>query len=178
MEKHQHIRIRHGYATLTGSGEPSKELLDALNVMADLAYEQCVTLKVNVDSPQPAAAVPEKKEEIYIANGVRYKKVRNLFFHYDVPEKLCDIINRLYLSGERIIIEYGDTRNHREWTESLRERGSIGRSTGEIKVPLLIATKRSKGGNAISDLDIMYIKNAKTKKLLYNYKINGHGNLH
>lgn len=47
--KHRHIAIKHGHATFYGDAEPSKELLEALNRMAELVYKQSGSLKINIE---------------------------------------------------------------------------------------------------------------------------------
>ena len=55
--KHKHIAIKHGHATFYGDAEPSEELLNALNKMAELAYEQCGWVKV--DTGENNALLPD-----------------------------------------------------------------------------------------------------------------------
>ena len=47
--KHKHIPVKHGYATFYGDEEPSQELLEVLNKMSELAYEQCGKIKVDTE---------------------------------------------------------------------------------------------------------------------------------
>jgi len=57
----------------------------------------------------------------------------------------------------RIRVFYGDQETGRCWMEENDTMGTIGRSTGKIKVPLLIKTRRSFGGEAILDSAIVKI---------------------
>ena len=51
--EHTHIPIKHGYATFIGKDfKPSDELLQALNKMAEIAYEQCDGLNVSTGERQ------------------------------------------------------------------------------------------------------------------------------
>ena len=51
--EHTHIELKHGYATFLGKDfKPSDELLNALNKMAELAYNECGGLKVNTGGRQ------------------------------------------------------------------------------------------------------------------------------
>lgn len=51
--EHTHIELKHGYATFLGKDfKPSEELLNALNKMAELAYNECGGLKVNTGGRQ------------------------------------------------------------------------------------------------------------------------------
>ena len=72
-----------------------------------------------------------------------------------------------------MVLDYGDTETGQSWRETFDIRGSIGRSTGSIKIPLLIKTSRSLGGGAVLDHCLVKITDANTKKILYihpNYK--------
>ena len=51
--EHTHIEIKHGYAIFLGKDlKPSDELLNALNKMSGLAYNECGGLKVNTGGGQ------------------------------------------------------------------------------------------------------------------------------
>lgn len=76
-------------------------------------------------------------------------------FHDETPQAVRVILESARKTGRRLRIEYGDQKSGRLWGDSYR--GRIGRSTGEIQVPLLILTKRSMGGEAILDHCIVRI---------------------
>jgi hypothetical protein len=89
------------------------------------------------------------KENYKIINGTAYKS--------STPE---DVINWLETSRERrqrIRIFYGDTTTGRDWKEEHDVSGYIGRSTGNIKIPLMIHNRRSMGGAAILEHCIVRI---------------------
>ena len=79
-------------------------------------------------------------------------------YHQDTPERVCEILENARTSGTRLQIYYGDTQTGRDWNEGHDTRGTIGRSTGTVKIPLLIATSRSHGGRAILDHCIVKIR--------------------
>jgi len=85
--KHKHVAIKHGHATFYGDTEPSKELLEALNKMAELAYEQCGGVKV--DTGENNALLPD----------VSFAK-RKVCRCYEVPPKKdfekCDTCGKPY----------------------------------------------------------------------------------
>jgi hypothetical protein len=56
-----------------------------------------------------------------------------------------------------------------DWLEEFETYGYIGRSTGPIKVPLLIANRRSLGGGAILDHCIVRIRESAGGKVLYQH---------
>lgn len=84
----------------------------------------------------------------------------------------CRISRNERRPGRRIRVRYGHTRGPKvglDWLEEYDVEGTIGRSTGRIKVPLMIHNSRSTGGQAIMDDCIVRIIDTKTHKVLYSH---------
>jgi hypothetical protein len=79
-------------------------------------------------------------------------------YHIETPARVCEILENARTSNQRIQIYYGDAATGKNWNEENDTRGTIGRSGGSVKVPLLIATSRSHGGGAILDHCIVKIR--------------------
>ncbi len=79
-------------------------------------------------------------------------------YHEETPARVCEILENARTSGQRLQIYYGDAKTGKNWNEEHDTRGTIGRSTGTVKIPLLIATSRSSGGGAILDHCIIKIR--------------------
>lgn len=90
---------------------------------------------------------------------------------FNFNDKTNDAVKRVitsaYNSKQRIRIVYGDSETGRDWLEENDVIGTIGRSTGTIKTPLLISNSRSFGGGAILTDCIVKIVDVKTKRVLY-----------
>lgn len=69
-------------------------------------------------------------------------------------------------NGTRLRLHYGDVETGAAWSDK-PESGKIGRSMGPLKVPLLIRTRRSSGGEAILTNCIVKIEGAATKRVLF-----------
>lgn len=80
-------------------------------------------------------------------------------YHEETPARVCEILETAIKSRQRLQLYYGDANTGKNWNEELDTRGTIGRSTGTVKIPLLIATSRSHGGGAILDHCIVKIRN-------------------
>ena len=65
----------------------------------------------------------------------------------------------------------------RDWLEENDTRGYIGRSTGSIKVPLLINNKRSIGGPALLDHCIVRIRASSGGRVLWQHPNYHHGKI-
>ncbi len=72
--------------------------------------------------------------------------------------------------GTRIVITQGDVATGVAWDDK-PVRGTVGRSTGITKVPLLIANARASGGGAISCQSVLRIQEAATGRDLYVSKV-------
>jgi hypothetical protein len=71
----------------------------------------------------------------------------------------------------RIVLDYGDVNTGESWGEEHDIYGYVGRSSGKIKIPILVYNRRSFGGGAILDHCIIGIKTSKDKKVLYKLKV-------
>lgn len=90
------------------------------------------------------------------------------WFH---PETHPEVKRQLELAlrGKyRVNIEYGDAETGQAWDDR-RMGGTIGRSTGVMKVPLLIRTSRSYGGEAILTAHIVKISETPGGRLLWQH---------
>jgi hypothetical protein len=95
---------------------------------------------------------------------------KGTFFHKETPQKVKDILDRNILSGYslfdvlnnnircRLFLDFGDPETGQSWGEVHDTQGTIGRSQGPIKIPLLIQNRRSSGGGAILDHCIVRIR--------------------
>ncbi|OIQ71939.1 hypothetical protein GALL_464440 [mine drainage metagenome] len=63
---------------------------------------------------------------------------------------------------------YGDRETGRDWLEEFDTIGRIGRSTGSMKVPLLVPVGEH-GGPAILDDCVVKLMDAKTGRVLYQH---------
>ncbi len=110
-----------------------------------------------------------KTQTIDHKNGhsTTYKEVNGMWFHENTPDAVCNILNNHLHTSRRLKIYFGDVETGRDWNEEHDTIGTIGKSGGDVKVPLLIPTSRSTGGGAILDHCIVKIKEVKTGYVLY-----------
>lgn len=110
--------------------------------------------------------------DITMNDGRKYKESKNTQLCYDAktPEDLCNIIDNLFTSRERIVVDYGNTKTKESWNETFDTKGRIGRSTGVVKIPLLVYNSRSYGGGALSTASILCIKTTKGGLIKYQLK--------
>lgn len=98
-------------------------------------------------------------EEFEFVNGTSY--------HKDTPYAAISVLERARKEKIRIRIFYGDKETGKDWMEWFDTIGLIGRSNGNIKVPILLKNKNSFGGGAI--LDNAIVKITIDKKTVYKH---------
>ena len=94
-------------------------------------------------------------------------------FKFD--ENTCDKVKAAlvdcYHSKARIRIWYGDTKTGLSGMDEYDVIGTIGRSTGEQKIPLLIKNSRSSGGGGILCHSIIRIDVISSKRTIYEHPL-------
>lgn len=96
-------------------------------------------------------------------------KHKNLYFSDKTCLQVKNAIEAVYDIRARIRVYFGDTDTGKVWLEQCDISGTIGRSTGDIKVPLLIANSRSRGGPALLDHCIVGIQVIESRRWLYKH---------
>lgn len=92
--------------------------------------------------------------------GVNFTQKREpsgTYYHVETPRAVIDSLERAMDTGARLRLFVGDPKTGRDWCEEFEVCGTVGRSMGPIKIPLLIKTPRSTGGGAIMDDNILRI---------------------
>lgn len=85
------------------------------------------------------------------------------YYHVNTPEAVISELEKARAFGRRIRVFYGYTETEADgepgtsWDEENDVVGYVGRSTGSVKVPLLVYNKRSTGGGALLDHCIVAI---------------------
>ncbi len=101
------------------------------------------------------------KEYQLSESGISYDKI--------TPAAVIAVIDNVYKSKLRVRIYCGNPLTGKAWTEENDVIGTIGRSTGQVKIPLLIANSRSNGGHGLLDGCILKITDAKSGNVLYQH---------
>ena len=90
-------------------------------------------------------------------------------------EKTCDkvktVLTECYNKQCRIRIWYGDNNTGMSWMDEYDVIGTIGRSTGQQKIPLLIKNSRSSGGGGILCHCIIRIDVISSKRTVYEHPL-------
>lgn len=87
-----------------------------------------------------------------------HRIVNGTYYHRDTPAVVIDILENARKTGCRIRLSYGDTETGRDWLEENDVEGTIARSMGPVKVPILLARTTSTGGPALLEHCIVKIR--------------------
>lgn len=97
----------------------------------------------------------------------KYKVVNGISYHENTPDAVIRVLENAMRTNKRIRIFYGDTETGRDWMEIYDTIGTIGKSCGQNKIPLLIKNSRSYGGGAI--LTHCIVKITIDKEVVYKH---------
>ena len=91
--------------------------------------------------------------------------------HYDLytSNKLVILLEDIRQSQTRVRFHWGNADTGLDWGDCHDVEGRIGRSTGPIKIPILLYNSRSVGGSAILTNCIVKIVETKGKRILYQH---------
>ena len=98
-----------------------------------------------------------------------YNVVNGTSYDARTPNEIISVLEQARLTRTRLLFDWGDQNSGKSWGEVYDIRGYVGRSTGSVKIPLLIKTSRSLGGGAILDHCIVKISESKGGKVLYKH---------
>lgn len=109
-----------------------------------------------------------------------YKTTSGTSYDARTPDAVVAILEQARQNRTRLHVSLGDTEGPqagRDWLEEFETHGYIGRSMGPVKVPLLVANRRSLGGGAILDHCIVRIRTSSGGRVLYQHPTYHFGSL-
>lgn len=109
-----------------------------------------------------------------------YKLANGTSYDERTPDDVIRVLENARLNRTRLHVSLGETdgpQAGRDWMEENSVYGFIGRSTGNIKIPLLIHNRRSLGGFGLLDHCVVRIRTAAGGGVLWQHPSYHHGNL-
>ena len=110
---------------------------------------------------------PEVTETLPNGHTIPYRVVNGTAYHLEAEVQLAEILERVRATKERVTFLYGNPETGESWGDQVT--GTIGRSTGNIQIPLVIKTSRSLGGEALLVGNILEVRASKGKRILYRH---------
>lgn len=92
-------------------------------------------------------------------------------FNNETSDKIKECIEYCYNSKLRIRIWYGDTKTGLSWLDEYDVVGTVGRSSGQAKIPLLVKNNRSSGGGGILCHCIIRIDVIGSRRTIYEHPL-------
>jgi len=99
--------------------------------------------------------------------GRKYQQYNGTCYHADTTKEIIMLLERIRFYQIRVRLHWGDIKTGRDWCDDLDCKGRLGRSTGSIKIPILLYNSRSMDGGHILDHCIVKIMETKGGKVLY-----------
>lgn len=92
-------------------------------------------------------------------------------FNENTSDKVKECIEHCYHSKSRVRIWYGNNNTGECWLEEYDTIGTVGRSSGQVKIPLLLKNARSSGGGGILTNCIIRIDVISSKRTIYKHPL-------
>lgn len=108
--------------------------------------------------------------ECVTSYGKVYQRVNGTYYDIDTPESVIQVLENARLTNRRIRVFLGDKTTGRDWNEEFQTVGYVARSSGPVKVPILLANARSDGGSPISTDSIVRLETSKGGRLLWKHE--------
>ncbi len=106
-----------------------------------------------------------------------YKTINGTSFDVRTPDEVVTILENARQTRTRLHVSLGDSESGRDWIEENMVHGVIGRSTGSIKIPLLLHNQRSLGGPGLLDHCIVRIRESAGGRVLWQHSGYHHGRM-
>lgn len=103
-----------------------------------------------------------------VKDGIKsFKQVNQICYDGQTLNTVIEVLDKAQKDRTRITVDYGNVETGKSWGEIHDITGYVGRSTGIIKIPLLVYNSRCMGGGALLDDSIVKIVTSKGKNVLY-----------
>jgi len=109
-----------------------------------------------------------------------YKTENGTSYDVRTPDEVVAILENARQNRTRLHVSLGETEGPEagnDWLEENMVYGFIARSTGSIKIPLLIHNRRSLGGPGLLDHCIVRIRTSSGVRILWQHPDYHHGRL-
>lgn len=110
-----------------------------------------------------------KKYEAAISAWSQSSLTQHTYFEPGTAEEAAHVLETNRRTGAKVRLVLGNTENGEPWLNDYDVIGTIGRSNGALKVPLLVENGQS-GGGAILTANLLHIVEWKSGRTLYRHR--------
>lgn len=107
--------------------------------------------------------------ELQESHGKQYKVCNGTYYHAETSDEMVALLEQIRRYGTRVRFHWGNAQTGEDWGDIYDVAGTIGRSTGEVKIPLLIHNRRSLGGGGILTNCIVKIVTTRGGHVMYQH---------
>ena len=108
-----------------------------------------------------------ERNGMYFEVGIKLKDSNEIESFDNVGDSMMRVLLNAYTYNFRIRIWHGDRNTGKSWNEEYDVTGTVGKSSGNLKIPLLMRTKRSHFGGALLLSSIIRIDDIEDKRTLW-----------
>ncbi|KKM28205.1 hypothetical protein LCGC14_1567040 [marine sediment metagenome] len=108
-------------------------------------------------------------ETVIDSNGVKFQQYNGTCYHHEINKTMIMLLEHIRICQTRVRFYWGDVKTGRDWGDDCDVKGRIGRSSGSVKIPILLYNSRSTGGGAILDHCIVKITKTNGGYVLYEH---------
>lgn len=90
-------------------------------------------------------------------------EVNGTTYHDETSEQVMQTLEDARERGIRVRVHYGDVTTGRDWMDLYDVEGTLSRSTGPTRIPILVANRRSTGGPGVLSHCIVRVRHANRK---------------
>lgn len=122
-----------------------------------------------LEAPSTAEIGTEGQYRLYEALLAAYARLgdNDTWYEEATPAAVRKVLEAYRKTGGRIRVFYGDQATGRDWLEEFETVGSVSRSTGTLKVPLLVVP--GQGGASLLPSSIVRMQDPVTGRELYRH---------
>lgn len=112
----------------------------------------------------------QRASNVYPAtrNGRDYLVVNGTWYNPSTPPEVIKVLENARVFRRLLWVDYGDPQTGRSWNEENDVRGRVSRSSGPVKIPLLVADGDD-GAPAMLEHCIVNIMSAESGRILYRH---------
>ena len=101
--------------------------------------------------------------------GKKHKVCDGTWYSEKTTDEAVRLLERIRREGTRVRFHWGDVGTGLDWGDEYDVAGTIGRSMGPVKIPILVHSRRSMGGGGILTDCVVKVVESKGKRVIWQH---------